>query len=429
MTDSERMILVTGATGNIGQHVVAGLLDRGAAVRTMSRHPVPAATSLPRGVEVVGGDLTDADSLAAALSGVDAVFLLWPFLSPDGADAVAAVLAKHARRVVLVSALNVHDDRDPTENGVWGQVEHAIRQTGIGWTFLRASGFATNTLEWVPAIRAGEDVRIPYAHAARSLIHERDIADVAVRALSEDGHEGAAYVLTGPAVVTQTEQVRIIGEAAGRQARLVEISPDEARAQLTARYGDPAFVDTALAYWGGLVDAPEPVTRTVEEITGKPARPFAEWAREHAEDFRAFSPAELAERYVSAFRAGRMDRAMRLMAADLVRVAPLESGGERVEVRGLGAIMANSQRLNADFDIHGVEVDGPFLDMDGDRFAVGFSFDETHLPTGRRTTTTKLSLYTIAGATITREEVFYFDRPPGVVTNLPQARALTDPRE
>lgn len=406
------LILVTGATGNIGRHVVAGLLERGATVRAMSRHPPTAAAGLPPGVEVVGGDFADPDSLAAALSGVDAVFLLWPSLSPEGAEAVAATIAKQARHVVLVSALSVRDDREPAENGVWGQVEHAVRESGVAWTFLRPGGFATNTLAWAAAIRTGEDVRIPYANAARSLIHERDIADVAVRALTEDGHEGAAYPLTGPAVLTQAEQVRILGEAAGRPARAVEITADEARPQLAAATGNPAFADAALAYWAGLVDVPEPVTRQVEEITGKPARTFAQWAADHAGDFRPPPAAEVAERYVSAFRAGRMDQALRWLADDVVRVAPLENGGERVEVRGLSAVIANSQRLNADLDTHGVTVDGPFLDADGDRFAVRFSFDETHVPTGRRLATTKLSLYTVASGIITREEVFYFDSPP-----------------
>jgi uncharacterized protein YbjT (DUF2867 family) len=280
VTDDKRTILVTGATGNIGRHVVAGLLEHGTAVRAMSRSPRPADG-------VVAGDFTDAGSLAAAAAGVDAVFLLWPFFTAENADGALAALTKHARRVVYVSALNVSDDRDPAENGVWGQVEQAVRNTDAEWTFLRAGGFATNTLEWAPAIRAGEDVRIPYVDAARSLIHERDIADVAVRALTEYGHEGAAYVLTGPAAVTQAEQVRLIGAATGRPARAVEISAAEARARMTAAYGDPAFVDAAVAYWGGLVATPEPVTRTVEEVTGRPARPFAQWARDHAEDFRS----------------------------------------------------------------------------------------------------------------------------------------------
>jgi uncharacterized protein YbjT (DUF2867 family) len=279
-------ILVTGATGNIGRHVVAGLLDRGDTVRALARRPAVAAASLPPGAQVVAGDLTDSGSLVDALDGVDAVFLLWPFVAPDGADAVAAAIAEHARHVVYVSAMNVTDDGDPAVNGVWGAVEEAVRRSGVGWTFLRAGGFATNTLEWAPAIRTGEPVRMPYPSAARSPIHERDIADVAVRALTAEGHTGNAYVLTGPAALTMAEQVRVIGEAVGRRPTVVTQPADEARAQL-AEWTDPSFADHAMRYWATLVDEPEPVTRTVEELTGRRARTFATWAADHADDFRA----------------------------------------------------------------------------------------------------------------------------------------------
>lgn len=250
----------------------------------MSRHPTEAP--LPDGVDVVPGDLTDLDTLQRALTGVDAVFLLWPFLSSEGAPGVVHAIAGHARRIVYVSATTVRDDRSPAENGVWGQVEDAIRRTNLEWTFLRASGLATNTLEWAPAIRAGRPVRIPHPAAARSLIHERDIAEVAVRTLTEPGHAGAVYVLTGPAAITQEEQVRILGELAGLPVRTEQTTPEQARAEMLT-WADPEFVDGALSYWASLVDMPEQVTRTVEEITGTPARTFAQWARDHADDLRS----------------------------------------------------------------------------------------------------------------------------------------------
>lgn len=265
-------ILVIGATGNIGRHVVTGLRERGHDVRALSRHP---------GDGAVAGDLTRPETLRGALSGVDSVFLLWPFLSADGAREVLDVIAHHARRVVYVSALSVQDRPE----GVWAEVENAIRDTGLEWTFLRPGGLATNTLAWADAVRAGQPVRLPYAEASRSLIHERDIADVAVSALTEDRHVGRAYPLTGPAALTQAEQVRILGEVAGRPATVWEITDDEARADMLA-WGDEAFVDSALAYWRSLVDTPEPVLGTVEEVTGHPARTFTQWARDHAGDFR-----------------------------------------------------------------------------------------------------------------------------------------------
>jgi uncharacterized protein YbjT (DUF2867 family) len=405
MTD-RKQILVIGATGNIGRHVVAGLHARGAAVRALTRFPMLAG--LPDGVEVVAGDLTRPDSLRDAPAGVDAVFLLWPFLSAEGAPEVARAIAEHARHVVYVSAAAVDDARTPAENGVWGQVEDAVRRSGAEWTFLRPTGFATNTLEWAAAIRAGRPVRIPYPEAARSLIHERDIADVAVRILTSPGHRNVAYVLTGPAALTQAEQVRILGAAAGQPTRVEPAAPDEAREAMLA-WGDADFADSAMAYFASLVDNPEPVTAAVPELTGRPARSFAEWATDHVNEFRPLSAAEVGERYADAFRAGRVDLALRLASPDMVRVAPLEDDGEPVERRGLADIMANGERRNRDVDIHGVTVVGPFLH--GDQFAVRFTFDETHIPTGRRTTTAKMSVYTVAESTITREEVFYLDAP------------------
>jgi uncharacterized protein YbjT (DUF2867 family)/ketosteroid isomerase-like protein len=399
MTDTT--ILVIGATGNIGRHVVPALRDRGARVRALSRHPSAAGE--------VAGDLTRPATLRPALSGVDSVFLLWPFLSSDGARAVVDTIAEHARRVVYVSAMSVRDDRPPEESGVWGRVEAAIRRSGLEWTFLRPGGFATNTLEWAADIRAGRPVRMPHPAAARALVHERDIADVAVLALTEDGHAGKAYALTGPSVLTQAEQVRVLGAVAGREATVEEITEEEARAGMLT-WADEAFTEGALAYWRSLVDTPEPVTTTVEELTGHPARTFAEWARDHVDDFRPLPAAEVGARYVAAFRAGRVDQALRWTAPDVVRVAPLEDGGKHVERRGLPEIVAAAATRDRDLEIHAVDVDGPYVS--GDRFAVRFSFDQTHRPTGRRTTTTKVSLYTVAAGAITREEVSYFDAPP-----------------
>jgi uncharacterized protein YbjT (DUF2867 family) len=128
-------------------------------------------------------------------------------------------------------------------------------------------------------------VRWPYGRAGRSLIHEQDIAAVAVRALTEPGHAGRAYVLTGPEVVTQREQVGLIGDAIGRRVGWQELPPEQARRRLLEDWGDSRFVDGSLAYWASLVDHPEPVTRTVQEVTGVPARTFGEWAVDHAADF------------------------------------------------------------------------------------------------------------------------------------------------
>lgn len=272
-----RRILVTGATGTVGRHVVEGLRGGDVIVRALSRQPDRAG--FQPDVELAEGDLTDADSLHDAAKGTDGVFLLWPSFDPAAADRAVGVLAGYADRIVYLSAMNAE------HGGVWGAVEQAVERSGVRWTFLRAGGFAKNTLEWAGQIRAGDVVRIPYPGAGRSLIHERDIAAVAVRALLDEGHDGRKYVLTGPSVVTMADQVRLIGAAVGRPLQPVEQPYDEARAELRETFGDGA--DGALAYWASLVENPEPVTRTVEDVTGTPARSFREWTTDHAGDFHS----------------------------------------------------------------------------------------------------------------------------------------------
>jgi uncharacterized protein YbjT (DUF2867 family) len=282
-TSGQDVILVTGATGNVGSQVVTQLLDVGAKVRAVTRDP--ASAQLPDAAEAVHGDLSDPGSIRPHLRGVSSVFLLWPFLSAEGVPALLDAVAGRVNRIVYLSASAVHDDRDPAENGVWGQVEQAIGKTGLDATFLRAGGFAANTLAWAGEIRAGGVVRRPYGRASRSLIHERDIAAVAATVLTSAGHSGAKYVLTGPESVPQAEQAAQIGAAIGRPVRWEEQPLDEAREQLTTEMGDADFAGHALDYWASLVDHPEPVTNTVEQLTGSPARTFAQWARDHAAEF------------------------------------------------------------------------------------------------------------------------------------------------
>jgi uncharacterized protein YbjT (DUF2867 family) len=268
------VIFLIGATGKVGRHVVSGLLERDVHIRALARDP--ATARLPDGVDVVSGDLSGPQGLAERLDGAEAVFLVWPFFSADGASEVVGTLGRHARRIVYLSA----EAAGKRPDSFWAGVERAIERSATEWTFLRPTGFAANTLMWADQIRESGVVRWPYGQAARSLIDERDIAAVAVHALTEDEHAGARYVLTGPETLTQVEQVHAIGDAIGRPLRWEELSREDAEAQIT---GIP---DTALDTWASFVETPEVVTSTVEDVTGEPARPFAEWARDHAQDFR-----------------------------------------------------------------------------------------------------------------------------------------------
>ncbi|MDP9795243.1 uncharacterized protein YbjT (DUF2867 family) [Catenuloplanes nepalensis] len=255
-------VLVVGATGKIGRHVVAGLRERGVGTRAVSRRD--------------GFDLAVPADVEKAVDGAGSVFLIWPFMTGEAAVPVARHFA--GRRVVYVSAMSA-------ESGFWGEVETAIRGVTDRWTFLRPSGFAGNTLGWADEIRTTGTVRVPSPEARRSLIHERDIADVAVLTLTEaDAHAGRTHVITGPEALSQTEQVRLIGAAIGRELRVEEQPRAEARADMLT-WATPEWADVALDYWASLVHTPEPVNRAVEDLTGRPARSFAEWARDHAADF------------------------------------------------------------------------------------------------------------------------------------------------
>lgn len=282
--------LVTGATGKVGREVVSGLLERGAGVRALARDP--GAAKLPEGVGVMRGDLTIPDTLEPALEGVEAVFLLWPVFG-DSAPETLDAIGRHARRVVYLSSMGVRDDlvaqADPI-NQSHADMERRIERSGLGWTFLRPSGFASNTLGWAEQVRARGVVRAPYGGAKRSLIHERDIADVAVLALAEHGHVGKKHVITGPEALAQSEQARLIGEAAGRPVRWEEMPRTEAREELAAAFGDAAIADGALDTWAGFVTQPEPVTRAFEELTGKRPRTFRRWAEDHAGAFGRTAP-------------------------------------------------------------------------------------------------------------------------------------------
>lgn len=269
------MILITGATGKVGGQVLARLSQSGIPTRALVRNP---AVRLP--VETVVGDLSEPSSLDEALRGIDAVFLVFPTMQADEhAPAVVAKIAEHARHVVYLSAAGVGAEKTDGILGSHARLERLISESSLDWTILRPSGFASNTLGWADQIRATGSVRWFHGAAKRALIHERDIAAVAAKALIEPGHEGVTYHLTGPAQLTQIEQAQAIGKAIGRTVSFVELSPEDAKKELFP--GMPGIVDAH----GAMVDNPEPVTNTVEKLTGAPATTFQQWAVDHAADF------------------------------------------------------------------------------------------------------------------------------------------------
>jgi uncharacterized protein YbjT (DUF2867 family) len=199
-------------------------------------------------------------------------------------------IVKHARRIVFLSAplktphpffQQPNPRRVQTE-----QIERMIETSTLDWTFLRPGMLASNSgYWWAGQIRAGDVIRWPYLSVPTAPIDERDIAAVAVRALCDDGHAGAEYVLTGPQSLSQFEQISTIGRVIGRTLLIQELSTDEALGELSVTM--PAFiVKMLLDAWSAGVGLPAFVTSTVAEITGTPARTFLDWATDHAADFQ-----------------------------------------------------------------------------------------------------------------------------------------------
>jgi uncharacterized protein YbjT (DUF2867 family) len=277
-------ILVVGATGTVGSEVLAQLMETGSRVRALVRNPD--AAGLPPQVDVVRGDLTLPETLDRCLHGIDTVFLVWVAPAVTIPSTIERI-AKHARRIVFLSAplKTAHPlfQQPNPSRALAEQIEQLIETSGLQWTLLRPGMFAANARRWwAPQIRAGDVVRWPYLSVPTAPIDEHDIAAVAVRALCEDGHAGAEYVLTGPQSLSQFDQVATIGRVLGRSLRIEELSPDEARREL------PSVIPSMLLdAWAAAIGQPAFVTPTVAQIIGTPARTFLAWATDHAAEFRA----------------------------------------------------------------------------------------------------------------------------------------------
>lgn len=276
------MILVTGATGNTGSALVKELQAFGAGpLRGLTRDPGRAV--FPEGVEVVEGDLARTDSLEPLLEGVRSLFLV-PRMGSD-ADILDAAARAGVEHVVLMSSITVqtHPHLGPAREN--SAVERLLKDSGMPWTILRPTQFASNALWWAETIRKRDTVRAPYADTGLPTLHPRDIASVARVALTEPGHQERTYALTGPEKVTARQQVETIAAALGREVPFTETSRQEAHREMAGFLGDEA-ADAVLDLTGGDTNNELLMVRdTVSRITGSPARTFRQWATENAAAF------------------------------------------------------------------------------------------------------------------------------------------------
>jgi uncharacterized protein YbjT (DUF2867 family) len=279
--------LITGATGNIGSKVVERLLGQGERPRVLVRDPQKAEARFGHRVDVVQGDFGDPASMARAMTGVHAVFLVTSGPRMEAQDEVAAKVAR-ASRVKRLVKLSSADAAQQVGTGAWhARGEDAIRAAGIPYVFVRPTGFMDNALFWAQSIKAEGMVRSSTGDGKIPFIHSKDIADVATEALTSADHEGKTLPITGPMALSYPEMSAKIGAAIGRTITYEAISDDDVRRRHTAIDADPAVIEAHLSIYRAIREGRlAEVTDTVERVVGRRPIAFDTWVEQHAAAFR-----------------------------------------------------------------------------------------------------------------------------------------------
>jgi uncharacterized protein YbjT (DUF2867 family) len=283
------MILITGATGTIGSRVLALLTAKGAAVRAMTRDPSRLRSAA--GVDVVQADYDDPASLAPAVAGVDTLFLLTAPASPSPHHDVAMLDVARAAgvsRVVRLSAIGTGETGDDgTTIGAWHALaEQAVRASGMAWTLLRPTTFASNALWWADAIKAGEPVANLTGAGTQGIVDPRDVAAVAAEALTSPAHAGETFTLTGPDLLSVSDQATLLEKALGRPVEVVDTPLDVAREQMLASGMDPSVVEMIITGSAWVRTGHNAiVTDDVNRILRRPPTSFEAWVDDHRSAF------------------------------------------------------------------------------------------------------------------------------------------------
>ncbi|MFJ1644586.1 SDR family oxidoreductase [Streptomyces sp. NPDC088258] len=279
------MIVVTGATGNIGRPLTRALTEAGRQVTAVSRH----AAAVPHGARHVVADLAEPASLTPALAGAKALFLLLSGdLHAQGANPARIIkeaAAGGVRRVVLLSTLGVVTRPSGQTRIAMRVLEDTLRESGLEWTVLRPGGFASNALWWAESVRTQRVVAAPFGDVGVPIIDPADIAAVAAACLVDDRHIGRLYELTGPRVVTPRRQAEAIAAALGSPVRFHELTRDEAKAAMV-RSMPAELADDTLDILGSPSPAELRVSPDVQRVLGRAPHPFADWAARNVAAFR-----------------------------------------------------------------------------------------------------------------------------------------------
>jgi uncharacterized protein YbjT (DUF2867 family) len=279
-----RPVLVTGATGTVGSHVVRELRDRGVPVRALVRGPDAAS----EGVEVVQGDFERPDTLRAALDGVDRVFLAAPNHPRQDlheTTLIDAAVAGGARRVVKLSAIGASPGSPVAFWDCHGRVEAHLRASGLEWAVLRASFYMTNLLAAADQVRDGR-LLAPADGARIGMVDPRDVAAAGAALLTREALDPGVHVLTGPAAITYDDVAAVLSEVTGRPTEFVPVPDEDARRGMTAAGLPDWFAANLVALFGLLRrGAADGTSDGVRALTAREPRSFREFARDHAAAF------------------------------------------------------------------------------------------------------------------------------------------------
>ncbi|MEU8731879.1 MULTISPECIES: NAD(P)H-binding protein [Streptomyces] len=279
------MIVVTGATGNIGRPLTRALAEAGEQVTAVSRHPA----AVPDGVRHRVADLAEPAGLRPALAGAKSLFLLLSgdlhALGAHPADIVGEAVDSGVRRIVLLSTLGVVTRPFGATRIAMRALEDTVRESGLEWAVLRPGGFASNALWWAESVRERRLVAAPFGDVGVPVIDPADIAAVAAACLLEDRYTGGAYELTGPEAITPRGQTEALATALGSPVAFQELTREEARAAM-ARSMPAELADDTLDILGNPSPAEQRVSPDVERVLGRAPRPFADWAARNATAFR-----------------------------------------------------------------------------------------------------------------------------------------------
>jgi uncharacterized protein YbjT (DUF2867 family) len=283
------MILITGATGNIGTELVKLFSTRNIPVQAMVLDSSDADAISFSGVEFVEGDFDAPETVAAALDGVERAFLLTPSserAEKQQIDFVDAAMQSGVKHIVKQSQLGADPNSTARFLRYHAAVEKTLQSSGMAYTFLRPNLFMQGLLNFKPTIMAENAFYAAAGEGKVSVVDVRDIAEVAFTALTESGHERESYDITGPQALTHAEMAGQLSTALGREVKFVDVPPEAMREALL-KVGLPAWQADGLveeyALWSQ--DEAASVSSDVKDVTGKAPRSFVEFAQDYASEF------------------------------------------------------------------------------------------------------------------------------------------------